>query len=114
MTSNGTLKVSWLRKIANFQDSEPVELFFENSGRNESGKVNGTAMETALKSLQFGEVYRIRLHDPRTNETAGPIEIEACKMSKHLNLKVGKFYVMAHLIETTKPILLSNDDDYCK
>ena len=80
MTSNGTLKVSWLKKIANFEDSKPVELIFENYGRNESGRVNGTAMETALRSLRFGEIYRIRLLDPITNETAGPLEIEACKL----------------------------------
>ena len=79
VTSNGTLKMSWLKKIANYEDSNPVQLIFEGVERNETGEATGTAMETVLRSLRFGERYRVRLQDRKTNETVGSIEIEACK-----------------------------------
>ncbi len=73
------MKISWLKKIADFEDSKSVEMEFRNPERNETGFVNGTAMETALRSMRFGEVYRIMLKDKISNETVGPFDIEACE-----------------------------------
>ncbi len=73
------MKISWLKKIADFEDSKSVQMEFRNPERNETGIVNGTAMETALRSMRFGEVYRIILKDKVSNETVGPFDIEACK-----------------------------------
>ena len=73
------MKISWLKKIADFEDSKSVQMEFRNPERNETEIVNGTAMETALRSMRFGEVYRIILKDKVSNETVGPFDIEACK-----------------------------------
>jgi hypothetical protein len=71
--------MSWLKKIADFEDKKPVDLVFENLARNETGHAAGTAMESTLKTLRFGEIYRIHLKDKASNQTVGPFDIEACK-----------------------------------
>ena len=97
ITGNGTLKMSWLKKIANYQESDPVQMNYylissENNntdpvignGSHMSNHVTGSAKETSLPSLRFGEVYHVSLVDKMSNETVGPFFIESCKFFGHI------------------------------
>ena len=88
ITENGTLKMSWLKKIANYQESNPVQMtYYVVSGvskntDNVTGNVShvtGSAKETSLSSLRFGEIYYVSLVDKTSNESVGPFVIESCK-----------------------------------
>jgi len=103
ITEDGTLKMSWLKKIANYEEATSVEMTFKISGFNETlenftgneslrrvtgsqsfGRVTGNAKETSLYSLRFGETYQISLRCLVSNETVGPFIVEACKFHKIL------------------------------
>ena len=101
ITEDGTLKMSWLKKIANYEETTSVEMTFNISGFNQTfehvtgneslgrvtgsrsfGHVTGNAKETSLYSLRFGETYQVSLRCLVSNETVGPFVIEACKFLK--------------------------------
>ncbi len=104
ITEDGTLKMSWLKKIANYEETSSVEMTFNISGLNQTfdhvtgneslgrvtgsqsfGRVTGNAKETSLYSLRFGETYHVSLRCLVSNETVGPFVIEACKFLKTQN-----------------------------
>ena len=104
ITGNGTLKMSWLKKIANYQESDPVQMnYYLISGENNNtdnvtgngshviNHVTGSAKETSLPSLRFGEFYYVSLVDKISNETVGPFVIESCKFFGNLFFTFFKY-----------------------
>jgi len=81
VSDNGLLKVSWLQKISNFEEDHATELNFQIVALNETGSFKGTAKESQLENLRFGETYLLTLTDTIKNETSRSFEIETCKLA---------------------------------
>ena len=84
ITSSGVLKLSWLKKIANYKEYEKVQLELTpiNSGpgsSNDTQIINGTAQEINVKSLKFGEIYKARLVDSTQDKNTAYFEFKACE-----------------------------------
>ena len=61
ITSSGILKVSWLKKIADYMENEKVKLELTLDGTNDTQIVKGTAQEIIVKSLRFGANYNAKI-----------------------------------------------------
>ncbi len=79
VTSKGVLKLSWLKKIADYQENDKVHLVYNLTSRNESHSVSGTAKEVSVPALRFGETYQVVLIDQANKTQSEPITIQACK-----------------------------------
>lgn len=75
----GVLKVSWLKKISNFEEDHETQVNFQIAELNEMGSVMGSAKESVVENLRFGETYKVTLTDTVKNETSQPFTVEACK-----------------------------------
>ena len=81
ISPDGHLKISWLRKIASYQEEEPVDLTIMDL---ESGSVRnflGTAQEVGVPSLKLGAKYEVVLVETASGEEYGPIIIEGCELT---------------------------------
>ena len=79
VTSGGVLKVSWLKKIADYKENDKVSLVYNITAQNESHAVQGTAKEVSVPALRFGETYEIVLVDQATKTQSKPIIVQARK-----------------------------------
>jgi hypothetical protein len=79
VTSNGILKTSWLKKIADYKENDKVQMQYGLNGSNETLKMDGTATETIVDELKFGETYQITLIDKVTGVQSESFLIQACK-----------------------------------
>ncbi|XP_059099111.1 uncharacterized protein LOC131893169 isoform X1 [Tigriopus californicus] len=77
ITPKGHLIVSWLKKIAKFEESDIVMLSLKHLDGNVSSNYTGTASEVRVTSLQLGGLYEFVLIDPKFETSYGPISIEA-------------------------------------
>ena len=79
ITPNGHLKVSWLKKIATYQEQEPVELTILDLESGSVRNFGGVAEEVGVPSLRLGAKYEVVLVEIASGEEYGPIIIEACE-----------------------------------
>ena len=88
ITSSGVLKLSWLKKIANYKEYEKVKLELtpknSESGSNETQIINGTAQEINVKSLKFGEIYKAKLVDFTQEKNTAYFEFKACEYCRKI------------------------------
>lgn len=77
ITPKGHLIVSWLKKIAKFEEADVVMLSLKNLDGDISSNYTGTAAEVRVSNLQLGGMYEVFLYDPKYEATFGPIAIEA-------------------------------------
>lgn len=75
--------MSWLKKIAKFEEADVVMLSLKNLDGDISSNYTGTAAEVRVSNLQLGGMYEVFLYDPKYEATFGPIAIEACKQLCH-------------------------------
>ena len=85
ITPSGQLKISWLKKIAKYEEGNKVMLSLTDLSQNNSVKnVTGTAKEVTTGNLQIGAEYLLHLEDLIDGDRFGPIRIEACKINNLL------------------------------
>lgn len=85
VTPEGALKVSWLKKIAEFQEKNSVLMTLTDESGNEINasktavEIRGTADELRIGGLRFGAKYSVHLKDLDQIDDFGPFVIQACK-----------------------------------
>ena len=80
ITPRGQLKISWLKKVANYDEDNKVLLTLSDLSRNNSVRnVTGTANEVSGGGLQIGGNYSLELEDLSAGDKFGPVHFEACK-----------------------------------
>ena len=83
MTPTGNLKISWLKKIAEYKEFDKVQLIYQPTadfGSNSSlVAVNGTAKQVMVDSLIFGQDYSATLRDLTTGLETFQFSFTACK-----------------------------------
>ncbi len=79
ITPSGKLTVSWLKKIAEYQEEHRVTLTVAKADSNETREVEGRALGVSTGGLELGQGYELVLVDQETGESHGPLNIEACK-----------------------------------
>ncbi len=79
ITPSGKLTVSWLKKIAEYQEEHRVKLTVAKADSNETREVEGSALGVSTGGLELGQGYELVLVDQETGESHGPLNIEACK-----------------------------------
>ena len=77
ISRDGEFSVTWLRKVAMYEEEHPVEMRW--SVRNTTGTTTGTARMTTLPHLMLGELYMVNITDMVKKETLPPIVFVACK-----------------------------------
>lgn len=77
VTSAGSLKLSWLKKISEYKEYDQVQLTYTTD--NQTKSVNGTAKEVKVNSLRFGEKYTATLKDLATGTQTFTFSFYACK-----------------------------------
>jgi hypothetical protein len=83
ITPEGVLKVSWQKKIANYQEKDKVTLELSDNQMNETVKFEGTAAEVKVDQLKLGNSYSLSIIDDSTSQSFGPLNILACKFKKN-------------------------------
>jgi hypothetical protein len=91
VSPTGVLKVSWLKKISNFEEQHETLVNFQLPDLNETGSAKGTARESQVQNLRFGEVYVLTLTDIVKNETSDPFTVEACEYPEKKVTKLSSF-----------------------
>eukprot|EP00095_Tigriopus_kingsejongensis_P002761 maker-scaffold1543_size36305-snap-gene-0.6 protein:Tk02761 transcript:maker-scaffold1543_size36305-snap-gene-0.6-mRNA-1 annotation:"predicted protein" len=89
ITPQGHLIVSWLKKIAEFKEHDPVLLEISSQEDNTTSNYNGTGERVEVMSLHFGGHYQLMLKASAHNETYGPFHIQAypnCSSGMRMNL----------------------------
>ncbi len=91
MTADGQLKMSWLKKIANYEESAEVTMTLKklsdvveksnNTTEANEKRFSGTALEVKAPQLELGATYDVYVSDDATGETFGPFHVEACKIN---------------------------------
>ena len=101
ITPEGQLKMSWLKKIADYKEDDRVRLSIREKTSDitlneeivvpsingtttvapepEFKDYDGTALEVTVPSLMLGEEYEVFLEDVDTGKRHGPFNIEACE-----------------------------------
>lgn len=79
VTSSGSLKLSWLKKIAEYRENEQVKLTYKALNSNKSLSVEGTSKEVKVTNLKFGEDYKVTLEDVATGQETYTFYFTACK-----------------------------------
>ena len=81
ISRDGEFSVTWLRKVAMYEEEHPVEMRW--SVRNTTGTTTGTARMTTLPHLMLGELYMVNINDLVEKKTfppwPPPIVFMACK-----------------------------------
>lgn len=85
VTPDGQLKMSWLKKIANYEESDAVTLTIKlvesenNSVEAVEESFRGTALEVKAPRLELGALYDVFVTDDDTGDKFGPFHVEACE-----------------------------------
>ena len=91
VTPSGTLKISWLKKIAEYKDNDQVNLIFKAKNANETIKVEGIAKEVKVDSLRFADDYDVVLQDKLSGVENYTFSFTACNIKIH---KILKYFVL--------------------
>ena len=82
VTPSGQLIVSWLQKISEYRDDQPVTLTLREKTTNRTIEVTGRAKEVTVPSLKLGNEYEMLLREEEGEDgtVVGPINFEACEL----------------------------------
>ncbi len=128
ITPSGELTVSWLNKIANFEEDNKVklkieevrksyvkskmdnksliEIFFSPLSKingNETREVDGSALGVSAGGLKLGQKYKLSLTDLDEDDSFGPIHIEACKVK---NYYVSCIFIFSYSLQTPTVLMV--------
>ena len=78
VTLDGQLHVSWLRKISQFGENNPVEISWMVGG--DTGSSTGTVLHSTIPSLILGKTYTASLMDLREEGSLSTFKFVACKL----------------------------------
>ena len=92
VTPSGSLKLSWLKKIAEYKETEKVSISYTSKETNNTFIVDGTAKEVNVLSLRFGDEYLVTIKSKMMDKENHTFSFIACK-SKH-NYDFEKFSIM--------------------
>lgn len=79
ITPDGILKLAWQKKIANYQETDPVVLEITDEDINATEVYQGTAELVQVDHLRLGNFYTLLVIDQASNQKFGPILVSACK-----------------------------------
>ena len=79
VTPIGSLKLSWLKKIAEYKEYDEVILTYKSRTTNETMEVEGTAKEVKVSSLRFGDEYEVTLQSKMMGQENYTFSFTACK-----------------------------------
>ena len=82
VTPSGSLKLSWLKKIAEYKETEKVSISYTSKETNNTFIVDGTAKEVKVLSLRFGDEYVVTIKSKMMDKENHTFSFIACK-SKH-------------------------------
>ena len=82
VTPSGSLKLSWLKKIAEYKETEKVSISYTSKETNNTFIVEGTAKEVKVLSLRFGDEYLVTIKSKMMDKENHTFSFIACK-SKH-------------------------------
>ena len=82
VTPSGSLKLSWLKKIAEYKETEKVSISYTSKETNNTFIVEGTAKEVKVLSLRFGDEYVVTIKSKMMDKENHTFSFIACK-SKH-------------------------------
>ena len=79
VTPSGSLKLSWLKKIAEYKEYDKVSLSYKSKETNVTTTVEGTAKEVKVLSLRFGDEYLVTLQSKMMTQENYTFSFTACK-----------------------------------
>ena len=79
ITPSGTLKLSWLKKIAEYKGNDRVTLIYKGKSTNKTTEVEGIAKEIKVQALKFADEYEVILQDKMSGEENYTFFFTACK-----------------------------------
>ena len=79
VTPSGSLKLSWLKKIAEYKETEKVSISYTSKETNNTFIVDGTAKEVKVLSLRFGDEYVVTIKSKMMDEENHTFSFIACK-----------------------------------
>ena len=80
VTEDGQFRMSWLKKVAAYDEDARVTLWLEKLLPNGSVAEEhhaGTALEATAPKLELGATYDVYVTDDDTGERYGPFHVEA-------------------------------------
>ena len=79
VTPSGSLKLSWLKKIAEYKETEKVSISYTSKETNNTFIVDGTAKEVKVLSLRFGDEYVVTIKSKMMDKENHTFSFIACK-----------------------------------
>ena len=83
VTPSGSLKLSWLKKIAEYKETEKVSISYTSKETNNTFIVEGTAKEVKVLSLRFGDEYSVTIKSKMMDKENHTFSFIACKSNSY-------------------------------
>ena len=83
VTPSGSLKLSWLKKIAEYKETEKVSISYTSKETNNTFVVEGTAKEVKVLSLRFGDEYVVTIKSKMMEKENHTFSFIACKLNNY-------------------------------